>query len=679
MAIKQPYGNNPYKTIKSSYNLEKMDATDVRNEWYRYERANSEFRVQLAEDEDFYLGNQLTEKQKDYLQSVGQPPEANNKIRPAVEQVLANVASASPVWSVQPEGKTDSELSFIISQLMDRIWYDSSGDHQFRKMVRDFMVKGIAYAYVYPDWQADGGLGALRIRRMFPESIFVDPNSILPDFSDASSIYYSDVMTKNQAKLLFPKLEKEIEDAMEEHWGNEKSTGNFNRDYKVRRIDGYEDNEEPKVRKFVRWSRISIPKMRITENFTGYSTVLEKEDWDELRVDQRYQQFLNEGALTVQEVFMPAIREMCVFGDVFGYDYILPLSTYPILPACNEHAGNPYPSGDVRHAKTPQRMLNRTEALLIAHTNATANFKLIYEDGAIDPEELGKWSIPNAVIRANPGAIAQGKIKEFAPPAVSSALYQEKQRYEVDIEQVFGSYKFSQGNPDASPGTVGEAGLIDEAVAKKQNWKILPGYDMLTKAATICTEWIPHIYDQQRTLRFVNPQGDDKEVQLNLPVEDRSGAVKKMYDMKSMKVDVRAVVGSTRAKNPLQDLQRDISLMNNGIYDKTQVIMNMQTDIDKGALLERQSEIAQLQQQVQQLSEQLKGMQGDLQTREREVFHQKMRAEVAEATKPIHNAVANVKAKTKIEEARQKDASSKAEQQVNSLEQAAKSQKGAMA
>ena len=56
-----------------------------------------------------------------------------------------------------------------------------------------------------------------------------------------------------------------------------------------------------------------------------------------------------------------------------------------------------------------------------------------------------------------------------------------------------------------------------------------------------------------------------------------------------------------------------------------------------------------------------------------------MRAEVAEATKPIHNAVANVKAKTKIEEARQKDASSKAEQQVNSLEQAAKSQKGAMA
>tara|TARA_R100000234_G_scaffold30069_2_gene17562 strand:- start:10479 stop:12515 length:2037 start_codon:yes stop_codon:yes gene_type:complete len=672
LAIKSPYGNNnPYKTIKPSYGLDDITGDSVREEWYRYERANSEWREQVAEDEDFYLGNQLTEKQKEYLQSVGQPPECNNKIRPAVEQVLANVASSSPVWSVQPEGKTDSEISFIYSQLMDRIWYDSDGDHHFRKMTRDFLVKGIAYAYVYPDWNADEGLGALRLKKMNPESIFVDPNSILPDFSDASSIIYSDIMTKKQAVTLFPKLEKIIEDAMEEQWGNDKSSGNFDRDYKVRRADGYQDNEEGKVRKFVRWTKIAIPKMRITEVGTGFSKNLDKDQWDEIREDEDFKQFLMDGAIQVMETFEPAIRESCVFGDILGYDYILPLSQYPILPACNEHASNPFPTGDVRHAKTPQRMLNRTEALLIAHTNATANFKLIYEDGAIDPEELGKWSIPNAVIRANPGAIQQNKIKEYSPPAISSSLYQEKQRYEVDIEQVFGAYKFSQGNPDASPGTVGEAGLIDEAVAKKQNWKILPIYDMLTKAAQICVQWIPHIYDQQRVLRFVNPQGDDKEVQLNLPVEDRTGAVTKLYDMTTAKADIRAVIGSTRAKNPLQDLQRDIGLMQAGIYDKTQVIMNMQSDIDKGALLERQSEIAQLTQQVEQLQGQVKSLSGDLQTREREVFHTKMRAEVAEATKPIASAVADAKARTKIETARQKDASAKAEEQVNSLQQAA--------
>jgi len=72
-----------------------------------------------------------------------------------------------------------------------------------------------------------------------------------------------------------------------------------------------------------------------------------------------------------------------------------------------------------------------------------------------------------------------------------------------------------------------------------------------------------------------------------------------------------------------------------------------------------------------QLQGQVKSLSGDLQTREREVFHTKMRAEVAEATKPIASAVADAKARTKIETARQKDASAKAEEQVNSLQQAA--------
>ena len=75
--------------------LKKLDLpdvgyTEIRNEYTLYESSGEEWRYQIAEDEDFYLGNQLTDSQKEYLESVGQPPEANNKIRPAVETVLAN-------------------------------------------------------------------------------------------------------------------------------------------------------------------------------------------------------------------------------------------------------------------------------------------------------------------------------------------------------------------------------------------------------------------------------------------------------------------------------------------------------------------------------------------------------------------------------------------------------------
>ena len=83
--------------------------------------------------------------------------------------------------------------------------------------------------------------------------------------------------------------------------------------------------------------------------------------------------------------------------------------------------------------------------------------------------------------------------------------------------------------------------------------------------------------------------------------------------------------------------------------------MGLQGDIDKTSLMARMSEIEQLRAQNQQLANQLKAMTGDLQTRERELFHSKMRAEVSEATKPVQQAVSNLRATAKNEERKQKE------------------------
>lgn len=647
--------------------LKEISAEQIRSEYLHYESSSSEYRYQMAEDHEFFLGSQLTKNQKNYLLSVGQPPEANNKIRPAVEQVLANIASTAPEWDVHSVGKTDNDVAYVFNQLLDKIWYDSDADVHFRQACKDFIVKGIAYMYIYPDYQGDGGLGTIKIKRMPPESIFVDPNSTMPDFSDASSIIYSDIHTKEHLKILFPQYASLIDDALEETDINEKTTGKYNRDLKETRADISQDYQ-PKCRKFCYFTKVSIPKVLILDTNTGMTQTYDKKQYEELLKDEQYEEFIKQGIITEQLTYETGIREIFSVGDTILYDEVLPISEYPIAVACNEHAGSPYPSGDVRHAKTPQRMLNRTEALLISHTNATTNFKLVYEDGAIDASEIQKWHIPNAIIRANPGSLASGKIKEFAPPSVSSQLYVEKQRYEVDIETVFGAYKFLQGSGQGAPGTVGEAQIMDESSARKQNWKILPIYDMLTKSAKVITEWMPLVYDQQRTLRIINPVGDESEVTLNMPViDDKTGAVMKMYDMQTARFDVRVVVGSTRSKSPMAELQKDLTLLGAGIYDKTQVIMNLKGDINKASLMQRQSEILQLQTQLAQAQEELKRMRGDLQTREREVFHANMRAEISEATKPVSEAVSKIKSNAKLEEARQRDKTRMVGEQLSSL------------
>ena len=130
--------------------LPEIDFTDVWAQYKLFESTGEDWRYQMAEDEDFFLGNQLTDAQKIYLESVGQPPEANNKIRPAVETVLANIAAASPEWDVRPIGKTDNDMAFVCNQMLDWVWRESDGDIQFRKACKDFIIKGISYFYVYP-------------------------------------------------------------------------------------------------------------------------------------------------------------------------------------------------------------------------------------------------------------------------------------------------------------------------------------------------------------------------------------------------------------------------------------------------------------------------------------------------------------------------------------------------
>tara|TARA_R100001463_G_scaffold6332_3_gene20867 strand:- start:15758 stop:17776 length:2019 start_codon:yes stop_codon:yes gene_type:complete len=656
--------------------IPEIDASDIRDEYTIYESESSEYRNQMAEDEEFFLGKQLSEAQKDYLISVGQPPESNNKIRPAVEQVLSNIASGKPEWDIEPVGDMDGKFASIYNQLMDNIWYNSNGDSQFRSACKDFIVKGISYLHIYPDYHSERGLGALKVKRINPESIFVDPNSSMSDFSDATSIIYSDLHTKESLKISFPDFADEIEEAREDYYRNEITTGKYDRDAIFTRGDETED-AQPKVRKFVRFSKVSIPMAMLTEAASGKQQIFGKEDYKNFTEDPRYDELIKKNAIIEKIVYETKVRETCVIGDVVYYDEILPISNYPIVPACNEYVGTPFPSGDVRHAKSPQRMLNRTEALLISHTSSTTNFKLVVEDGAIDPKELQKWNIPNAVIRANPGALREGKIREFAPPAVSSQLFQEKARYELDIEQVFGAYKYMQGYGGASPGTVGEARIIEDAVSRKQNWKILPIYDMLTNAGKVVVDWIPHVYNQERVLRMTDEYGGMQEVSVNQSVVDRYGDIVKLYDMTSNTVDIRVVIGSTRAKSAEAELQKDLQLLGAGIIDKTQVIMNMKTDIDKQGLLQRMSEISQLSQRVQALEEELKAKDGDLQTRERELFHTKMRAEISEATKPVIQAQSNIKAQAKVESERQRAKTKQVETNLASAEKAVNSEQPA--
>ena len=153
----------------------------------------------------------------------------------------------------------------------------------------------------------------------------------------------------------------------------------------------------------------------------------------------------------------------------------------------------------------------------------------------------------------------------------------------------------------------------------------------------------------------MNEQGSEETIILNQYVTDETSTVKKLYDMDSIDADVYAVVGSARAKSPLAKLQKDIMLYDKQIYTRTQVILNMEDDIDKERLLKEISEIEQLKSALQQAQAKIEEQRGDLDTRERELFHANMRAKVSEGSKKVDAVLSDLISTTKTEKARQKD------------------------
>ena len=623
--------------------LDDLDHKIIHEEFFRYWTTSVMYRAQMAEDEQFYLGNQHTNAQRDYLRSIGQSDQPNNKIKPSVEQVLANVASGNPQWHVRPR-KMDNTTAFVLNRIFDDIWDDSEGNKQFRTTSLDHVVKGKSHLFIYPDWHADNGQGALRILNLDPNTVFKSSNTSDQALENSPSTIYSDIHVKKSLIAVHPQYKDKILKAKDSTEIEQITFRMASRDSVTVRGENI-DHAEERIRKYVRFAPISVAYVRITNMETGVWKLLDDEQYAEANKDKEFVALVKAGVINEEIVYKTHQRETYYIGDQEMYDEILPISECPIKSACNNWTRNPEPSGDVRHAKGPQRKLNRTEALLIAHTTATAGVNVGYEEGAIDASEMIKMSLPGRVaIKFNPGGLSNKKYHEFGVNQVNTELFHEKGRYIQDIEAVFGAYGWQQGDSGQSPGTVGEAQIMDEASARKQNYKMLPLYDMLNGIARVAVQWIPHVYDQQRLYKLIHPNGREEEITLNGYYRDKSGAIEKLYDMTNIDAEVRVVIGSARAQSPLAKLNKDLMLKREGIYDAVQVIMNMEENIDKVALLERMDERNQLQRALEAQGEELKKVKGDLQTREREVYHKNMQLEVSKGATELKSAVKGVKA-----------------------------------
>ena len=674
MAYSKKKGSNGPKLVDETIKL-----------FQTYRQSRETWASQAKEDREFRLGRQWTTEQTQTLQARGQAPIVVNRIHPAVETAKAMITANRPAFRASPREDSDRKVANVISNLLAYIYDISDGRSAIRQVVDDYYVCGLGYMQVYQDPTADMGKGEVKIKDLDPMDVFIDPNSRDRFFEDAENIIVSRLFTKEQVKDLYPAYESKIRNAGGNYDDVAPVTDRANDGSNFFPEDVGRTPNIDYIRGYERYYKVRIPKFRTYEHFSRREELLEEdyylgeylmqpawkvggkivtdeqaakglmkqqaerikeqhiqnkrmmsaEGYDEETlplpnppevIETTYGELIREGQIDVVEVEVTRVKQCVIVGDKLLYSRVLPIDSYPIVPFMNIHTRTPYPTSDVRMVKGLQEYINKTRSLIIAHATTSTNTKILVPEGSVDMQDFEeKWAQPGVAIPYDP---TDGAPVPVQPTPLPAALYQNETTAKNDIDHQLGIYEMMQGNTQAAPQTYKATISLDEFGQRKIKSKLADIESALVKVGQVAIEMAQQLYTVQKTFRIVNPNNSMSEYVINKRlVDDKSGEVKVINDITIGKYDLVVVAGSTLPSNRYAELEFYMDAYSKGLVDRQEVLKKTEV-FDIEGVMQRMDTIAQLQGQLKQAGDQIKKLEGDLQTRDRESVNLRKKMEV---------------------------------------------------
>lgn len=330
--------------------------------------------------------------------------------------------------------------------------------------------------------------------------------------------------------------------------------------------------------------------------------------------------------LICNKVDVPRIKMVVSVGDALLYQRLLPVEDYPIVPIMNVHLRTPFPESDVRIYRPLQEYINKIRSLIIAHASTSTNVKLLIPRGSVDKrqveEEWGRAGTSVIEFDAELGApIVAG------PVPLPNELYKNEADAKSDLEYGFGIYELMQGGGKGAPSTYRGTIVVDEFGQRRIKARRDDIEDALNQVGTVAIPLIQQLYTEEKVIRLVQPNGDEKTERFNFFKEMENGDVKRFHDIGVGKYDIQVVSGSTLPTNRMALLNTYMEMYKMGLIDQTEVLKKSEL-VDIEGVMGRSGQMQQMMQKLQATEEELKKVKGDLQTADRESVHAKKRLEV---------------------------------------------------
>jgi len=335
-------------------------------------------------------------------------------------------------------------------------------------------------------------------------------------------------------------------------------------------------------------------------------------------------QDIKENTNQIDEVIVPLqrIRKIFVIGESLIDNTVLPCSEYPIIFFMNKHTGSPFPLSDVELVKDNQRYINKMKSLILAHTQAATNVKLLVPRGSDVDAIKREWGQPNAVIEVD---MDIGAPILAQPLPLPNELYTNVQQAKEDIDYQFGLFESMHGNPNQIPDTARGIMMVDEFGNRRLKVKQMVIEHALELLGRVTLEYIQNYYTAPKIFRILKPNNSMTQFAINKRLYDDAGQFtgKIENNVGLGRYDVYVEGGSMLPANRYAQLSFYMDAYEKGIVDRVEVLKKTEI-FDKDGVLQRIDDVERLTQQVQQYEDQIKQLQGDMQTRERELFHSKV-------------------------------------------------------
>ena len=687
--------------------------------WKGYSNKRELWAQQAQEDAEFRLGRQWTAEQQRILLERGQAPLVVNRIHPAVEAAKALLTSGKPQFRVSPREDSDNKVAQVFNGLLEYMWYISDGTQALRNTIDDYYTMGMGAMMCYIDPLKDFGRGEVVIKDIDPLDVYIDPNSRERLGDDAENIIVSHMFTKEQAMRMYPQYENAIKTSQSDLHSDRPTTTRiddkgivFPEDTSTKTDNSWGSNSEY-IRGYERYYKVWVKRFHIKNNIDKREEVLIEDEMEEYlarpaikingqpitdpkkaegiinQLTQQYDQavqkaemedvdppqmpnieqvtfadLMNEGLIETVSVPVQRVKMCVIMGDKYLYSRILPMEHYPVVLFMNIHTRTPYPVSDVRMVKDMQEYINKTRSLIIAHATTSTNTKILIPSGSVDMQDFEqRWAQPGVAIEVD---MDGGAPQPIQPTPLPNTLYQNEQVAKTDIDHALGLYELMQGNAQAAPHTYKATVALDEFGQRKIKSKLQDIETGLVRLARVAIPLMQQLYQAEKVIRIIQPNNSMSEVAINQKLyDDKTGEVEVINDISRGSFDVVVITGSTLPTNRFAQLEMYMDAYEKGIIDKKEVLKKTEV-FDMEGVLERTDQVGQLQGQLQGAQEEIKKLKGDMQTREREIYHAKQKAELEKFKSNLDKTNTQSKSAGKLFEKRLDDALGQVKSEVRS-------------